>query len=140
MEGVKINIAYMVLKLIIFILIGFFLLRWIEKTKGWVYSIKTDLYLIFSWKLIILSLLFVLDFIFESYFVPMIMYGSWMILNFFFSFLLISFFINLYVGFLLFKALHKENKRDYVIIILLIVIAEYIIDNLILYPFAILGN
>ena len=134
------NITYIILKLITFILIGFVLLRWIEKKKGWVYSNKTDLYLILSWKLIILSLLFVLDFIFEVYFFPMIMNSSWIILNFFFSFLLISFLINLYVGFLLFKAFHKENKRDYVIIILLIVIVEYIIDNLVLYPFAILSS
>ena len=136
----NINILYTIIKFITFILIGFFLVRWIEKKKGWIYSVKTDIYLIISWKSIIIALLICLDLISEALFFPLLLSTSWIILIFFFSFLLISFFFNLYIGFLLFKKFHKENKRDYILIILLIVIVEYIIDNLILYPISILMN
>ena len=99
---------------------------------------KTDLYLIISWNLIIFSLLFILDLIREIFFIPFMLNGLWDLLYFLAFSLLASFIINLYVGFILFKTFHKENKRDNVIIILLIVIVEYIVDNLILYPFTIL--
>lgn len=140
MEGININIIYQIIRLITFILIGFILVRWMEKRKGWTYSRKTDLYLIMSWNLIISSLLFVLDLINELYLTPvfhLILQFVYFFLYFLFSSLFISFFINFYVGFVLFKAFHKENKRDNVIIILLIVIVEYIIDNLMLYPITI---
>ena len=137
MEGIHIDFIYSVIRLIVFILIGVLLIRWIEKKKGWSYSAKTDLYLIISWNLIIFSLLFIFDLIYEVYLFPLFLNTSWIFLTYVILVLLISFFINLYIGFLLFKIFHKENKRDNVIIIFLIVTVEYIVDNLILYPFTI---
>jgi hypothetical protein len=137
MEGIDIDFIYSVIRLITFILIGVLLLRWMEKKKGWTYSVKTDLYLIISWNLILFALLFVLDLIYQVYFFPLSLLTSWVFLIYLILAFLISFFINLYIGYLLFKAFHKENKRDNVIILFLIVIVEFIIDNLILYPFAI---
>ena len=138
MEGIDIDFIYSVIRLITFILIGVLLLRWMEKKKGWIYSVKTDLYLIISWNLILFALLFVLDLIYKVYFFPLSLLTSWVFLIYLILDLLISFFINLYIGYLLFKTFHKENKRDNVIILFLIVIVEFIIDNLILYPFTIL--
>ena len=137
MEGINIDFIYLIIKFITFIFIGILLVRWMEKRKGWTYSVKNDLVLIISWNLIIFSLLFIMDLIYEIYTIPSILNGLLIFLYILLTPLFISFIINLYIGFILFKAFHKENKRDNVIIILLIVIVEYIVDNLILYPLTI---
>jgi hypothetical protein len=129
-----INILYEITRFSSFLIIGFTLIRWYGKKKGWSYNVKIDLLLILSWNLIMSLLLLVMDLMVDNFLRSLVYFYGGIYLLFLILMLFISFFLNLYIGFLLFKILYKQNKQDAFIIILIIVIMELIIDNLVLYP------
>ncbi len=128
------NILYEITRFSSFLIIGFTLIRWYGKKKGWSYNVKIDLLLILSWNVIMSLLLIVMDLMVDNFLHSLVYFYQGIYLLFLILMLFISFFLNLYIGFLLFKILYKQNKQDAFIIILIIVIMELIIDNLVLYP------
>lgn len=128
-----INILYEITRFLSFFIIGFILIRWYGNKKEWSYTIKNHLLFIISWKASMLFLLLLLDVTIESYLYSLTIFSQWIYFLFLLLMFLVSFFLNFYIGFSLFKTFYKESKQDGIIIILIIVIVEFILDNLILY-------
>jgi hypothetical protein len=62
-----INILYEITRFSSFLIIGFTLIRWYGKKKGWSYNVKIDLLLILSWNLIMSLLLLVMDLMVDNF-------------------------------------------------------------------------
>ncbi len=121
------------LRFIIIIIIGIILINWYERKKGWVYRFRISLFFIFFWRTVIFLILIImnltLDLFFESY-----------LLNIFNLIIpvIVTFFINIYLGVKIFSFVYKQNSQDSLIIILIIVIIEMILESFFSYTILIL--
>ena len=123
------NIITELLRYIIIIIIGIPLIRWYEKKKGWDQQFKSSLLFILCWRTLIFILVLFINYIFNI--VLLNVYE----LHFFYPIilLLLSFFINIFLGVKIFNFVYKQKIQESIVIIIIIVIIEMILESIILY-------
>jgi hypothetical protein len=135
------NIVFEFIRYFIIILVGLVLIKWYERKKGWETQFKTSLLSILYWKTLMLFILIGINSLLEFLSVDLL-YD----LYFFYPILLIvvSFFINIFLGVKIFKFEYKQNIQESIVIILIIVIIELILESILFYmvliPESIISN
>lgn len=122
------DILYELVRYILSIIIGIFLIRWYIEKKGWENSFGNCLFFIFSWKSIMFFILCGLEILWDvdlDYLYATIIYSI--------TVLTISFFINICLGTVFFGLILKQKLIESIVIILIIIIIELILENIILY-------
>ena len=116
------------LRNIIIGIIGIILINWYERKKGWVYRFRISLFFIICWRTVIFLILIImnltLDLFFESYLLA--------IFNLIIP-VIVTFFINIYIGVKIFNFVYKQNTQESFVIILIIVIIEMILESFLSY-------
>ena len=122
------DVIYELLRNIIIVIIGIILINWYERKKGWVYRFRISLFFIICWRTVIFLIVIImnltLDLFFESYLLD--------IFNLIIP-VIVTFFINIYLGVKIFTFIYKKNTQDSLIIILIIVIIEMILESFLFY-------
>ncbi|MBY9008229.1 MAG: hypothetical protein KGD74_00025 [Candidatus Lokiarchaeota archaeon] len=122
------DIIIELLHYIIIIIIGIILVNWYERKKGWDYRFKISLYFILCWRTVIFLILIItnltLDLFFES-FQFHILYPIILVI--------VTFFINIFLGVKIFTFIYKQNAQESLVIILIIVIIEMILESFLFY-------
>lgn len=119
------------LRYIIIIIIGIIFIKWYERKKGWEHQFKTSLLFILCWRTLMYSIVIILNFIldlvfrnvYELYFIyPLIL-------------LIVSFFINIFLGVKIFKLVYNQKSQESIVIILIIIIIEMVVESILFYSF-----
>jgi hypothetical protein len=135
------NISFEFIRYFIIILIGLVLIRWYERKKGWDNQFKTSLAFILCWKTLMFFILISINSLLDFFSVDLL-YD----LYFFYPILLVivSFFVNIFLGVKLFNIVFKQKTQESIVIILIIVIIEMILESILFYsiliPESIISN
>ncbi|MFX1390131.1 MAG: hypothetical protein ACFE9Z_08725 [Promethearchaeota archaeon] len=126
------DILFEVIRYVLYIIIGTFLIKWYSYKKGWEKSIIISLLFTIFWKVIIFNLILVLTLLIEFFLGfnlsnPAESYGISLIL------MMISFVLNISIGLLLFSKLFKQKIHESIVIILTIAIIELLTENILFY-------
>ena len=116
----------------IIIIVGITLVNWYERKKGWIYRFRISLYFILLWRTVVLLMVFlfniILDLIFISFLSIDITYSFFQIF-----FVIVTYFINIFLGVKIFSFIYKKNAQESLVVILIIVILEMILESFLLY-------
>jgi len=116
------------LRYIIIIIIGIILIKWYERKKGWVFRFRISLYFILCWRTVIFLILIIMNLILDLFSESSQFYIFYPIIL-----VIVTFFINIFLGVKIFKFVYKQNAQESLVIILIIVIIELIIESILFY-------
>ncbi|NVM43424.1 MAG: hypothetical protein HWN79_00770 [Candidatus Lokiarchaeota archaeon] len=116
----------------IIIIIGITLVNWYERKKGWSYRFRISLYYILLWRTAVLLMVFLFNIILDLFFISFlsidITYSFFQIF-----FVIVTYFINIFLGVKIFSIIYKKNAQESLVVILIIVIIEMILESFLLY-------
>ena len=123
------NIMTEVLRYIIIIPIGIMFIRWYVRKKGWEHQFRNSIFFILCWRTLIFIIVLFMSYILDLAFLNVNEF------NLFYPVILVilSFFINIFLGVNVFKLVYRQKIQESIVIILIITIVEMILESIILY-------
>jgi hypothetical protein len=126
------DIIIELLRYIIIIIIGIILITWYEKKKGWEYQFRTSFFFILCWRTIMFFIFMIINYIFEPFLLEPNSFDFSLII-YSITLVIVTFFINIFLGVIIFKFVYNQKAQESVVIILIIVIIEIILDSFLSY-------
>lgn len=128
-------IIFELLRYFVIMVVGIVLIKWYERKKGWEFQFRTSLLYIFCWKTVMLFILIGVNFLLDFFSLDLLydLYFLYPILL-----VVISFFVNIFLGVNIFKFVYNQKTQESLVIILIIVFIEMILESILLYSILIL--